>query len=62
MMGRVAQQADRELAMFCVGLCKVHGWLECHGKSCMTGQRDAAEYMMYITCMLHDRCNGTVNF
>ena len=62
MTGRAAQQADRELAMFCAGLCKAHGWLGYHGKSYMTGQQDAAEYMMYITCMLYNRRNGAANF
>ena len=62
MTGRAAQQADKELAMLRVGLCKVHGWLGCHKKSCMTGQWDAAEYMMYGTRMLHNKRNGIVNF
>ena len=62
MTGRAAQQADKELAMLQTRLCKVRGWLGCHRKSCMTGQRDAAEYMTYITRMLHIRRNGAVNF
>ena len=28
----------------------------------MTGQRDATDCMMYVTHMLHDRCNHAVNF
>ena len=62
MMGRMAQQADRKLAMFACGLCKVRGWLGCHRESCMTDQRDTAEDMPYVTRMLHIRRNSTVNF
>ena len=62
MTGRAAQQANRKLASNTRGLCKVHGWLGCHGKSCMTGQWDAADYMTYVTRMSHDRRNCAVNF
>ena len=62
MTGGAAQQANRKLASNTRGLCKVHGWLGSHGKSCRTGQQDAADFITYVTRMPHDRRNCAVNF
>ena len=50
-----------KLAMLRVGYVQHTGGWVTKTKSYMTGQWGAAEYMAYIACMQHARCNDAVN-